>query len=137
MWQQPYKSAEYSEVQVHTSKRLRETHDSDQKEPGGGMSTTSEINLYRARNKGMQILLSNSQAGTGRTFIQEQEEISRNHVQAFILGSVHCTYAGSPFTVLRSECIVHKCSNYPRDRRRGWNAPARPKREDKLLYYKS
>ena len=54
----------------------------------------------------MQILLSNSQAGTGRTFKQEQEEISRNHVQAFILGSVHCTYAGSLFTVLRSECIV-------------------------------
>ena len=36
----------------------------------------------------MQILLSNSQAGPGRTFKQEQEEISRNHVQAFIPGSV-------------------------------------------------
>ena len=31
----------------------------------------------------MQILLSNSQAGPGRTANQEQEEISRNHVQAF------------------------------------------------------
>ena len=39
---------------------------------------------YRARNKGMQILLSNSQAGPGRTVKQEQEEISRNHVQTFI-----------------------------------------------------
>ena len=36
----------------------------------------------------MQILLSNSQAGSGRTVKQEQEEISRNHVQAFIPGSV-------------------------------------------------
>ena len=31
----------------------------------------------------MQILLSNSQAGPGRTVKQEQEEISRNPVQAF------------------------------------------------------
>ena len=37
----------------------------------------------------MQILLSYSQAGPGRTVKQEQEEISRNHVQAFIPGSVH------------------------------------------------
>ena len=44
--------------------------------------------LYRARNKGMQILLSNSQAVPGTTVKQEQEEISRNHVQAFIPGSV-------------------------------------------------
>ena len=44
--------------------------------------------IYRARNKGMHILLSNSQAGSGRTTKQEQEEISRNHVQAFIPGSV-------------------------------------------------
>ena len=39
--------------------------------------------MYRARNKGMQILLSNSQAGPGRTVKQEQEDISRNHVQTF------------------------------------------------------
>ena len=44
--------------------------------------------MYRARNKGMQILLSNSQAGPGRTVKQGKEEISRNHVQAFIPGSV-------------------------------------------------
>ena len=48
--------------------------------------------LYRARNKGMLILLSNSQAGPGRTVKQEQEEISRNHVQAFIPGSVLLCY---------------------------------------------
>ena len=44
--------------------------------------------IYRAWNKGMQILVSNSQADPGRTAKQEQEEISRNHVQAFIPGSV-------------------------------------------------
>ena len=38
----------------------------------------------------MQILLSNSQAGPGRTVKQEQKEISRNHVQAF---------SGSPVVV--------------------------------------
>ena len=48
----------------------------------------SQEYIYRARNKGMQILLSYSQAGSGRTVKQEQEDISRNHVQAFIPGSV-------------------------------------------------
>ena len=38
----------------------------------------------------MQILLSNSQAGPGRTVKQEQEEIYRNHVQASILADL-CT----------------------------------------------
>ena len=38
---------------------------------------------YRDRLKGVQILLSNSQAGPGRKVKQEQEEISRNHVQTF------------------------------------------------------
>ena len=36
----------------------------------------------------MPILLSNSQAGPGRTVKQEQEEISRNHVQTFIYPTV-------------------------------------------------
>ena len=35
----------------------------------------------------MHILLSNSLAGPGRKVKQEQEEISRNYVQAFIPGS--------------------------------------------------
>ena len=39
-------------------------------------------NKYRAQNKDMQILLSNSQAGPGRTVNQEQEEISRNHIHS-------------------------------------------------------
>ena len=38
---------------------------------------------YRDRLKGVQILLSRTQAGPGRTVKQEQEQISRNHVQAF------------------------------------------------------
>ena len=49
---------------------------------------------YRDLLKGVQILLSNSQAGPGRTVKQEQEEISRNHVQEFIPGSVYA--AGGP-----------------------------------------
>ena len=50
----------------------------------------AEIRLkYRARNKGLQILLSNSQERPGRKVKQKQEEISRNHVQAFFPGSVH------------------------------------------------
>ena len=38
---------------------------------------------YRDRLKGVQILLSRTQAGPGRTVKQEQEKISPNHVQAF------------------------------------------------------
>ena len=36
----------------------------------------------------MYVLLSRTQAGPGRTVKQEQEEISRNHVQTFISPSV-------------------------------------------------
>ena len=46
---------------------------------------------YRGEKKSLQILLSSTQAGPGRKVKQEQEEIYRNHVQAFIPGSV-CTY---------------------------------------------
>ena len=38
---------------------------------------------YRDRLKGVQILLSRTQAGPGRTVKQEQEQTSRNHPQAF------------------------------------------------------
>ena len=43
---------------------------------------------YRGVNKGLYVLLSRTQAGPGRTVKQEQEEISRNHVQTFIFPSV-------------------------------------------------
>ena len=74
--------------------------------------------LYRARNKGMQILLSNSQAERGRNVKQEQEEISRNHVQSFIPGSVfektiimqylkvqHLIKLGKKAPILWSHCV--------------------------------
>ena len=38
-------------------------------------------NNYRGGNKGLCVLLSRTQAEPGRTVKQEQEEISRNHVQ--------------------------------------------------------
>ena len=44
--------------------------------------------MYEACNNGMHILLNNSQAGPGGTVKQEQEEISRNHVQTIIYPSV-------------------------------------------------
>ena len=46
--------------------------------------------FYRDEKKGLQILLSYSQAGPGRKAKQGQEEISRNHVQRLFLGSVYC-----------------------------------------------
>ena len=41
------------------------------------------ISTYRGVNKGLHVLLSRTQEGPGRTVKQEQEESSRNHVQAF------------------------------------------------------
>ena len=46
------------------------------------------LSLYRGANKGLFVLLSRTQAGPGRTVKQEQEEISRNHVQTFICLSI-------------------------------------------------
>ena len=44
--------------------------------------------MYRGLNKSVNVLLSRTQAGPGRTVKKEQEEISRNHVQTFISPSV-------------------------------------------------
>ena len=45
----------------------------------------------------MYFLLSRTQAGPGRTVKQEQEEISRNHIQTFIYLSVlRCTFVFRP-----------------------------------------
>ena len=52
------------------------------------------IGLYRDRLKSVQILLIRTQAGPGRAVKQEQEEHSRNHVQAFKLVSVCLTGQG-------------------------------------------
>ena len=47
------------------------------------------LRTYRGGNsKGLFVLLSRTQAGPGRTVKQEQEKISRNHVQTFISPSV-------------------------------------------------
>ena len=49
----------------------------------GRMRTTQRQITETDRLKGMHIVLSNNQAGPVRTLKQEQEDISRNHVQAF------------------------------------------------------
>ena len=67
-----------------------------------GDSSRGRAHMYRDGNKGMQILLSYSQAWPGRKVKQEQEEISRNHVQAFIPGSVHAVRRGDPDSLLIS-----------------------------------
>ena len=46
------------------------------------------VHVYTGENKGSFVLISRTQAGPCRTVKQEQEEISRNHAQAFIPGSV-------------------------------------------------
>ena len=50
--------------------------------------TGKRSSMYRERNNGLFVLLSRTQAGPGRTVKQEQEEISRNHIQTFICLSV-------------------------------------------------
>ena len=47
-----------------------------------------QLNVYRGANKGLHVLLRRTQAGPGRAVKQEQEYISRNHIQTFIYLSV-------------------------------------------------
>ena len=58
---------------------------------GGGGEPQKQTNYtqYRDELKGLYVLLSRTQAGPGRTVKQEQEDISRNHVQTPICPSVH------------------------------------------------
>ena len=81
----------------------------------------------------MQILLSNSQAEPGRTVRQEQEEISRNHVHAFIPGSVLLTLSADVWLCIiiwpstpkpkSSRMVVGPCQRPARGRaRRGRSA---------------
>ena len=51
-------------------------------------SVADGLEQYRGGNKGLFVLVSRTQAGPGRAVKQEQEEISRNHVQTFISPSV-------------------------------------------------
>ena len=56
------------------------------------LGTTPNNFFYRGTNKGLYVLLRRTQAEPLRTVKQEQEEISRNHVQTFICLSVHLYY---------------------------------------------
>ena len=58
-----------------------------QSDLGGAHCLRENCLLYRG-NKGLFVLLNKTKEGPGRTVKQEQEEISRNHVQVFIPGSV-------------------------------------------------
>ena len=62
--------------------------------------------IYREEIYSLQILLSRTQAGPGRTGKQEQEEISPNHVQRINLPSVHVMLAIRSVTqvLLRLHC---------------------------------
>ena len=74
-------------------------------EPLGANCTAAaagEDCTYRDRLKGVHILLSSSQAGSGRKVKQEQEEISRNHVPRLFLGSVY-------FLILRKKLTHNIC----------------------------
>ena len=50
---------------------------------------TFQLFQYRRVNKGLYVLLSRTQAEPGRIVEQEQEKISRNHVQTYSGFSVH------------------------------------------------
>ena len=45
--------------------------------------------MYKDELKGLHVLLRRTQAGPGRAIKQEQEQNSRNHLQAFLLISVY------------------------------------------------
>ena len=47
-----------------------------------------QSHYYRRVNRGLFVLLIRTKAGPGKTVKQEEEEISRNHVQTFIVPSV-------------------------------------------------
>ena len=58
-------------------------------------------------------MLSNRQAGPGRKVKQEQEDISRNHVQAFFPGSVYLKILNSKSIYLRHDVSAVKSSISP------------------------
>ena len=77
---------------------------------------------YRAEKKSGQILLSRTQAGPGRTVKQEQEEISRNHVQTFIFPSVlsgpYINYIVTLILLVFQEISFSKVDPLPNRRRK-------------------
>ena len=73
--------------------------DQRQHDVQGNFSLTSPRlgELYSAEKKSFQLLLSSTQAGQVRKVKQEQEDNSRNHVQAFFPGSVLARTVQSKF----------------------------------------
>ena len=75
--------------------------------------------LYRDEIYSLQILLSRTQAGPGRTVKKEQEEISPNHVQRLNLISVHWYTVGlfiaSPFLTHTAHIVTSKVVIVPLD----------------------
>ena len=68
----------------------------------------------QGREKSLQILLSYSQAGPGRKVKQGQEEISRNHVPTFFLGSAQTNFS-SLYKVFKLNvvlCMTDVSTNY-------------------------
>ena len=86
--------------------------------PSGFQMLVAVLNQisYGAMKIGVQTLLSNSQAGPGRTVKQELEEISHNHIQVLFVAPFinvsHCrfqvsTTVGHP---LSYHCLAHRRS---------------------------
>ena len=73
--------------QMATLKLTQETHKAGLK----SNCQPQDNSMYRAEKKSLQILLSRTQVGPGRKVKQEQEQISRNHVQTFSVCSIHGT----------------------------------------------
>ena len=63
--------------------------------------------------KACRFLLSNSQTEPGRKVKQDQEDISRNHVQAFFPGSVYLKILNSKSIYLRHDVSAVKSSISP------------------------
>ena len=80
---------EFPKVRIHECKPLKPNPKLFNRKTQGCMQREAQTcwlprdGNYRDRLKSMQILLSRSQAGPGRTGKQEQGQTSHNHVQAF------------------------------------------------------
>ena len=78
---------------------------------------------YRGEQKGMQVLLSRTQARSGRAVKHEQEQNSHNHVQAFLLVSVYIRViakvmqmqvgANQKLTIYGGDLTVNPETKYP------------------------
>ena len=108
---------EFPKVRIHECKPLKPNPKFFNRKTQGCMQREAQTcwlprdGNYRDRLKSMQILLSRSQAGPGRTGKQEQGQTSRNHVQAFQPISVYQHQFWNIFYWKQSLLIVDPCSN--------------------------